>query len=531
MKKRLKLFINILLIMICLLIIFIIIMHKMSNTISQPFVIVGEETDKIVSKKNIRLNIIDDIIIFMSSNILLFEIIYLFRKNKKVYNIYTVAFNFVMSFLLSFIIIFVSNNYILNVANNNFIKHPYNSYIISPKGSYEYNQNKNINEEKIVGNKKDTNSILIKNGSQVTITNSKIYKYSDSTELSSSRVYGTNSAILTLNNSSLNISNSSINTSAVGGNGLFSVLENSKIDANLLTINTSNKESIGIVSSINSEINGHNITIKTSSPSSPALSSIRGGSLSIDSSILKTTASSSPLISTNSTVVINDSTGDANDSPAVYMTGNPILKISNCNFNVTANKIDEKNYDGAFIIYNEYIDNVYKDNSKISIYSSEISIKKQSKVYSKAPLFSIINNNAVINITDNTFNYGSNIFLNAKNLDDDRNMLVVLNSTNQEIIGNIQLSKNVSLEINFINSNFLGNINLDKKAEIITLNIDKNSTITLTENSYVSIINDESTSFDNIISNGYTLYYDKKLNKTLDGKIIKLSDGGSIKPI
>ena len=529
MKNKLKVILNISLIIISLLVIFIVIRYKISNRVFNPFVMIGEETDIITSKKSIKLSITDCIIIFISLYILLLSIINLVRNKK--YNIYIFIINLVLSFLLSFISIFIINNYILKKYDTNYIKHPYNSYIVSPKGIYEYDSDKKVSNKKIVGNKEDTNSILVKNGSNVTITNSKIYKYGDSKDLNVSKVYGTNSAILALKDSYINISNSSINTFSSGGNGLFSVLENSKIDASLLTINTSGKESIGIVSSINSEIKGYNVTIKTSSVSSPTLSSIRGAKMYINGSILKTTAVSSPLISTDSIINLEDSIGDANDSPAVYMTGNPTLKISNCKLNVTANKINEKSYDGAFILYNEFINNDYKKNSKISIYDSEINIKKQSKVYSKAPLFSIINSNAIINISNNDFNYGSNIFLNIKNTDTSRNMLIVLNSDNQEINGNIELSKNTSLELNLKNSMFYGNINHNKKGEKITLNIDNNSKVTLTNDSYVSIINDENKSFDNIISNGYTLYYDKEFNKELNGKTIKLSDGGKIKPI
>ena len=528
MKKNIKLIMNIFLIIISILLMFIIIRNKISNNVSKPYVAVSEETNKIVLNKRVKFNFIDKTLLFLLMNVFVFSILHLLKKNKKFFSKYNFSYGFILSFLLFCLIVFVSNNFLLNIKQ---VNNPYNNYIISPKGIYEYETNKTLSGEKIVCNKKDTNSILVNKNSTIDIFNSKIYKYGDSKDLSYSKIYGINSAILIMKDSKLNISNSSINTSAIGASGLFSVLENSRINANSLIINTTSKESIGIVSSINSEIVGNNITIKTSSSSSPALSSIRDGILTIESSILKTTASDSPLISSSSIVNINDSIGDANASPAIYMTDNPIIKISNCKFNVTANKISEKKYDGAFVIYNDSNKYDYNGNSRINIYSSEINIKKQSKVYSKAPIFYIIDSNVVINLSDNTFSYGSNIFLNVKNTNKNKKLSVVLNSTKQEINGNIQLSKNVSLDINFKNTNFNGNINYDNNSNDISLNIDKNSNISLTDNIHVSIINDDDDTFDNIVSNGYTLYYDKTLNKKLNGKTIKLKDGGAIKPI
>lgn len=526
MKKKLKIIINIFLIIICLLMIITIIRNRIPNKINNPFVIVGEETNTVIVQNGVKLSFIDQILMFIFIIVFVFSLLYLFKKNK----IFFIKYLFsgcIISLALLFIIVFISNNYLLN---NNHIRTPYNNYIIRPRGIYEFESNKQMSNEKIVGNKMDTNSILIRNGSSVDISNSNIYKYGDSKELFYSKIYGINSAILIMADSKLIINNSSINTSAVGGTGLFSVLENSKINANSLIINTSSKESIGIVSSIDSEIIGNNITIKTSSSSSPTLSSIRGGVLTLDSSILKTTATASPLINTSSIVNLNDSIGDANDSSVAYMTGNPTIKISNCKLNVTANKIDDKNYDGAFALYNNSNIYDYNSSSKISIYSSEINIKKQSKVYSKAPIFYIVDSNAIINLSNNTFSYGSNMFLNIKNTNKEKNISIVLNTREQEINGDIQLSRNVSLEINFKNSSFNGNINYNDKAKEIILNIDNNSIINLTDDSYVSVINDENDTFDNIISNGYTLYYDKTLNKKLDNKTIKLKDGGIIKP-
>lgn len=527
MKRKSILFFNILLILFSIILIIFLIEHKKNYVVEQPFIFVGEENDKIIIPKKIQLNYLDIIIIFSLISIILFSLMNIF-KNKK--NIRLIIYNLILSLIISFFIVFISNKYILR-QNKNYINKQYNSHIVSHKGTIEYDSNKNINGEKIVGKQKDINSVLIKNGSSVNIDNSYIYKYGDTSELLSSNIYGINSAILVIRDSHLNINNSTINTFAVGSNGLYSLFDNSEINANSLIINTSDKDSVGVAASLNGKINGENITIKTSSTSSSAISSIRNAKINIKGSVLKTTAEASPLISMSSEVILSDSIGDANNSVAVYITSNPVLKISNCEFNVTANKINEKSSDGAFVLDNDFLNSDYKDSSKINIFSSKINIKKQSKVFNKAPLFSISNTNSVINVSDNTFNYGSNIFLNAKNSNKDKNMLVVLNSEKQEINGNIIISNNISLEMNFKSTNFYGIINKDNKNSKVTINIDKNSTLEITGDSYINVLNDDDSTYSNIISNGYNIYYDKKLNESLNGEVIKLNDGGSIKPI
>ncbi len=113
----------------------------------------------------------------------------------------------------------------------------------------------------------------------------------------------------------------------------------------------------------------------------------------------------------------------------------------------------------------------------------------------------------------------------------DKPMLVVLNAKKQKLYGNIVTDQGTSLEINLDNSNYKGTINGKNQMKKITLMLTDDSTLTLTGDSYVSVIHDNLSDFNNIISNGYTLYYDINLNKELNGRTINLKDGGQIKGI
>ena len=536
MNKTLKVFISFIIMIISIGGVCFTIGYEKTNLNNNELVFLDEIDNKIYNTNNIGLTHNEIVIIFLCIFVFSLALLYLINLMFNLFNfdkIYKKAVVglvlFTFTSIISFILVTYTNKYILVSKNSEFIKKPYHTSIISPVGKYEITSDKIIENKKYIVVEPNTNAVLIRGGIKATLNGILIVKQGNSTNNTSSTVYGTNSSILVLKDSSLNINNSTINTSGEGSSGLFAALDNSIIDANMVNIETSNNDSVGVVASINSLINIKESKIKTSSKGSSGVSAIRGGTINIYSTNIKTTAPSSPLINNNSIVSINNSTGDANGSPVLYTKGSSNTSIYNCEFKTSANKISSNNYDGAFIIDNQYLSNGFEDTSKLLIYNSDITIKNQSKVYDSAPMILINNSNTEINLSNNTFDYGSDIFLKLKNTSKSKNMRVVLNSSNQIINDDIVASNRSVLEINFNNSQFKGNINKSNKANKVSLIIN-DSTIELTDDSYVSILNNNKDDFSNIKSNGYTLYYDKNLNKKLDGKTFKLSDGGYVKP-
>lgn len=216
-----------------------------------------------------------------------------------------------------------------------------------------------------------------------------------------------------------------------------------------------------------------------------------------------------------------------------YVDSNGKVKISNSQLKAAGIKGTEDGNDAGILIRKNVFNSNYKESANVNIYKSSLEIKKQSRVYSKAPMFVVQNNNAIINVEDSTFIYGSSNFLTTINntRNTDKPMLVVLNATNQKIDGNITTDRGTSLEINLNKSSLRGTINSKNETKKITLSLTADSSLNLTGDSYVSVIDDLDPDFHNIISNGYTLYYDKDLNENLKGVTINLPDGGYIKGI
>ena len=79
--------------------------------------------------------------------------------------------------------------------------------------------------------------------------------------------------------------------------------------------------------------------------------------------------------------------------------------------------------------------------------------------------------------------------------------------TNQEADGDIVIDSIFTLTMNLKEKSlFNGKINSENNAKSIKLVLDKKSKIKLTGDSYISSLEDEDRSYDNIDFNGYKLY-------------------------
>lgn len=533
MKKTFGIFFNLFLIIVSLGAIFISIGYEKQSVDSYNNLLLTSIEENIELKSGM-LNNIEITIIFLSVVIFILSIMFLLKIVFKIHItsfwhilIYLIA-SILISIAIVYVIVYLVNKYMLSV-NKEKVYNNYNTNIIVPNGCNEIVSDTNYSFKKYSCNDNDKNTILLKNGSNSYLSNLTIYKYGNSTNLLSSKIYGTNSAILVLKDTKVNISNTTIDTFDTGSNAIFSALDNSHISANMVNIQTASGNACGMVASLNGYVSASNVRIKTSSSSSPAISSLRGGKVDIENAIIGTNSVDSPIIRTSSTVNLINSTADANNSSVLNLEGVGNVKIVNSDIRVSANKFNKESYDSAFYIYRNFKLKRNDEYAYLDVIDSNVEIKKQSKVYNKAPIFTIYNNNAVINISNDDFKYGSDIFLNIIN-NNNNSIFVKLNSNNQQIDGDINIDNKSVLELSFNDTVFNGSINNENNAVKITLNIDKNSTLELTNDSYISVINNSDKDYDNINSNGYNLYYNPEQNKTLNGEIINLKGGGKLIP-
>ncbi len=138
--------------------------------------------------------------------------------------------------------------------------------------------------------------------------------------------------------------------------------------------------------------------------------------------------------------------------------------------------------------------------------NSKITTNKGDTIYVTNTTASItLENNTIIN-NDNTGNF-LRIQKDSWGTSDSNGGNVTLTLKNQNVTGNIVVDSISTLDMSLTNESFFeGAINTNNTAKNITLKLDKNSKIKLTADTYVTSLEDEDTTYENIDLNGYNLH-------------------------
>ena len=131
--------------------------------------------------------------------------------------------------------------------------------------------------------------------------------------------------------------------------------------------------------------------------------------------------------------------------------------------------------------------------------------------------FFVTNTTAVINLTNNKFtntdSEGALIRIQSGKWGNSGSNggTVTLNASKQALSGDVVADSISTLAMTLSdNSSYTGTVNADDSAKNITLKLDASSTITLTGDSYISSLENESSDNANINLNGHTLYVNGK---------------------
>lgn len=110
---------------------------------------------------------------------------------------------------------------------------------------------------------------------------------------------------------------------------------------------------------------------------------------------------------------------------------------------------------------------------------------------------------------------------------------ISLTATKQTLPGNVTADALSSVALTLLdNSTLRGAMNHENTAKSASLSLDKSSTWQITGDSYLTVFQDEDTTFSNIKDKGFTIYYDAQnaANQWLAGKTYTLNEGGTLQP-
>lgn len=389
-----------------------------------------------------------------------------------------------------------------------------NSESVEKTGATEFSEEKSESNQSYESTNSDESAILVKDGGNAKISNSTVSKSSgDSSNVENSEFYGVNAGILVTSGSQATLDNLDISTSAKGSNAVFSTGTDSKIYISNSKIETTKDSSRGLDATYGGYIEADNVEISTQGGSCATLATDRGeGTVIAKNSTLSTAGSGSPVIYSTGDITLENSTGKATGAQMVVIEGKNTATVTNSTLECSG-KGNRNNVDNCGImIYQSMSGDAGEGTGTLNATNATLSISSNSDYYKTAPLFFITNTKAIINLENNTLQYGSGILLKAQGTSEwgtseNNGGEVTLNAKNQELTGNIEADNISTVEINLKeNSNLNGVINTDNTAKEIKLSLDTTSTLTLTGDTYVTELNDEDATYSNINLNGYKLY-------------------------
>ena len=400
-----------------------------------------------------------------------------------------------------------------NQMNNNM-----ESENVTYKGAEEITKDTTISSGEYESTNSYENAILVSGDITSSLSNITVTKKGDSTSADGSSFYGNNSAILAKSGATLTLDNINVTTSSNGANGVFSyggsaTTNNSNSDGTNVTISnskitTTGDNAGGIMTTGGGKTTANNLTINTSGTSSAAIRSDRGGeTVTVNKGTYTTAGTGSPSIYSTADITVNNVTLVSKASEGIVIEGKNKVTINNTKLTDSNTKLNGQSttYKNIFLYQSMSGD--------ASTGTAEFTSKNSDIVTNNGDTFYVTNTTATINLTNNkiTNNDSKGNFLRVQKdswgNSGSNGGDVTLNMTNQEADGDIVIDSISTLTMNLKEkSSFTGKINSENSAKSIKLVLDKTSKIKLTGDSYISSLEDEDSSYDNIDFNGYKLY-------------------------
>lgn len=231
-------------------------------------------------------------------------------------------------------------------------------------------------------------------------------------------------------------------------------------------------------------------------------------------------------ISSGASMVLNKSNVKANGAG---VESDSLVSISSSEMTVESLRF----YEGATVTLDDsrfYTNHgiMLLDNANEKLIHVSLNLKKAKLTADDGALLSMIDTKASVKIEDTTLNQGSSNIMLLKNSE------ATVTLCNSDAEGGVMTDESSSLNLLIKNgSAFKGYINKGNRTKTVTVQIEENSVWEVTSDSYVRGVILKDANFENIKSNGFTIYYDPKssTNAWLDKKTVNLLDGGRLAPL
>ena len=366
-------------------------------------------------------------------------------------------------------------------------------------GTSVISESKTFEHQRFDNTTSDQNSFIGKNKASITINSSVFDKTGNTTNDDNSNFRGQNAVVLSIEGSQTNIKDSNITSNSIGSNAVFATGEGSVINVENTTIHTKGYSSRGLDATYKGTVNGKNLTITTEGAHSATLATDRGeGTITAEAAKLTTSGTGSPVIYSTGNITANNVNGVANKSEIGVVEGKNSITLTNSN--VTGY------HDNGFMLYQSFSGDAESGIARLKAENNTLT------THGTGAFIYVNNTTAEADLTGNTILMPNTTTLvkaaadSRWGKDGENGGHITLRASNQELSGNIVADSISTIAIDMANgSSLVGAINTDNTAKEITVKLSKDSSWTLTGDSYVKSLTNEDTTGENIHLNGYKL--------------------------
>ena len=366
-------------------------------------------------------------------------------------------------------------------------------------GTSVISESKTFEHQRFDNTTSDQNSFIGKNKATITINSSVFDKTGNTTNDDNSNFHGQNAVVLGIEGSQTSIKDSNITSNSIGSNAVFATGEGSVINVENTNIHTKGDSSRGLDATYKGTVNGKNLTITTEGAHSATLATDRGeGTITAEAAKLTTSGTGSPVIYSTGNITANNVNGVANKSEIGVVEGKNSITLTNSN--VTGY------HDNGFMLYQSFSGDAESGIARLKAENNTLT------THGTGAFIYVNNTTAEVDLTGNAI-----VMPNTTTLvkaaadshwgkDGENGGHLTLRASNQELSGNIVADSISTVALDMTNgSSLVGAINTDNTAKEVTLKLSKDSTWTLTGDSYVKSLTNEDTTNSNIHLNGYKL--------------------------
>ena len=360
-------------------------------------------------------------------------------------------------------------------------------------------ENKSIAHELITNTTSDQNAFIGKNKAVVNIENSVFDKTGNTTSDDNSNFRGQNAVILGIDGSQINIKGSNITSNSNGSNAVFATGESSVINVENTNIHTKSDSSRGLDATYKGTVNGKNLTITTEGAHSATLATDCGeGTITAEAAKLTTFGAGSPVIYSTGNITANNVNGVANNSEIGVVEGKNSITLTNSN--VTGYK------DNGFMLYQSFSGDAESGIARLKAENNTLT------TYSTGAFIYVNNTTAEVDLSNNAISMPNTTTLVKAAADSrwgnagENGGHLTLRASDQALNGNILADAISTVALDMTNgSSLVGAVNTNNSAKEVTVKLSKDSSWTLTGDSYVKTLTNEDTTGENIHLNGYKL--------------------------